>query len=105
MTTVKRTAKAEERHSDELNGWDQIAGFLGQPRGVAQRWAKEGMPVARNGRHVTASVRELARWLGRESGRPAPVHIAADGQDLSNYLRAGLKEVKKLKASKSRRAA
>jgi hypothetical protein len=28
-----------------LKGWQQIAGFLGQPVSVAQRWATDGMPV------------------------------------------------------------
>jgi hypothetical protein len=43
-----RTAKAKE--PETLKGWQQIAKFLGQPVATAQRWAKSGMPVTREGR-------------------------------------------------------
>src|SRR5581483_10273555 len=95
MRSPKRARKARSPVSrDDLKGWKEIAGFLGQPLAVAQRWAKSGMPVSRKGRYTTASVHELAEWLGRESGLP-PVHIATDDQDLSQYLKAGLTEAKK----------
>jgi hypothetical protein len=32
-------------HPISLKGWQHIAGFLGQPISVAQRWTKTGMPV------------------------------------------------------------
>jgi hypothetical protein len=48
------------------------------------------MPVVRKGRYVTASKQELSRWLGRESGLQAPVHIAADSADLTADLKKGL---------------
>jgi hypothetical protein len=32
-----------------LNGWQQIADFLGEPISVAQRWAKSGMPITEVG--------------------------------------------------------
>ena len=47
----------------ELKGWAAIAKFLGQPMAVAERWAKEGMPVQRRGRYITASRDELSKWL------------------------------------------
>ncbi len=62
---------------EPLRGWRDIAGFLGQSVGTAQRWGKEGMPVRHQGRYVTASREELSRWLGRESGTAEPVEIAA----------------------------
>lgn len=31
--------------SETLNGWQQIAVFLGEPVSVIKRWAAEGMPV------------------------------------------------------------
>jgi len=40
MAAPARMAKAKQRES--LNGWQQIAAFLGQPTSVAQRWAKSG---------------------------------------------------------------
>jgi hypothetical protein len=40
MAAPGRMAKAKQRES--LNGWQQIAAFLGQPTSVAQRWANSG---------------------------------------------------------------
>ena len=66
-----------KNESDSLQGWQQIAGFLGQSLSVVQRWAKSGMPVTREGRHVHASPGELNRWLGRESaGEPVQIITA-----------------------------
>ena len=75
---------------DRLKGWTQIAKFLGQPVAVAQRWAKTGMPVAREGRFMTASTEELSRYMGREAGLDVPVHIATQGMDLSADLNRAL---------------
>lgn len=80
--------------SASLNGWQEIAEFLGQPLSVAQRWTKSGMPVTREGRHVHASPDELNRWLGRESAGE-PVHIASESADLAGELRRGLSYVRK----------
>jgi hypothetical protein len=77
-----------------LNGWQEIADFLGQPLSVAQRWAKSGMPITREGRRVHASPEELNRWLGRESAGE-PVHIASESADLAGELRRGLSYVRK----------
>jgi hypothetical protein len=73
-----------------LKGWGQIAQFLGQPIAVAQRWARSGMPVKREGRFMTASPEELSRYLGREAGLDVPVHIASEGMDLSADLKRAL---------------
>jgi hypothetical protein len=52
-TPRKRTQKPKSKDQPApLKGWQQIAAFLGQPVSVAQRWAKTGMPVARQGRFV-----------------------------------------------------
>ena len=82
-----------------LRGWEQIAGFLGQPVSVAQRWAKTGMPVTREGRFVTASSTALNEWLGRESGGE-PIHVATPQTDLSAELKRGLKYVRRERSSK-----
>ncbi len=87
-------AKKKSEISAELKGWQKIAEFLGQPVSVAQRWAKSGMPVAREGRSITASREELNRWLGRESSGE-PVTIATEESDLSADLKRGLAYVKK----------
>ena len=75
-----------------LKGWPHIAAFLGQPVSVAQRWAKAGMPVTRQGRLVVASPEELNKWLGRESGEP--VHVATEEADLSSELKCDLAYVR-----------
>jgi phage terminase Nu1 subunit (DNA packaging protein) len=77
-----------------LQGWNQIAAFLGQPLSVAQRWAKSGMPVIRGGRRVHASPDELNRWLARESSGE-PVHIATESENLASDLKRGLSNVRK----------
>jgi phage terminase Nu1 subunit (DNA packaging protein) len=79
---------------EKLVGWNAIASFLGQPVSVAQRWAKSGMPVSREGRRVSSSPEDLNRWLGRESAGE-PVSIATDGTDLGAELKRGLSFVRK----------
>jgi hypothetical protein len=74
----KKSSRAPKHAAqpDRLKGWAQIAKFLGQPVAVAQRWARSGMPITREGRFRTASTEELSRYMGRESGLDVPVHIA-----------------------------
>ena len=72
-----------------LKGWKQIAGFLSQSTAVAQRWAKEGMPVIRQGRYATATPEDLNQWLGREAGGE-PIKVATATTDLSAELKRGL---------------
>jgi hypothetical protein len=43
---------AKAKQTESLDGWQEIAEFLGQPSSVAQRWAKSGMPVTHEGRRV-----------------------------------------------------
>jgi hypothetical protein len=96
-----RPAPTAKVQSEGLKGWAQIAQFLGQPIAVAQRWARSGMPVKREGRFMTACPEELSRYLGREAGLDVPVHIASEEMDLSadlkralSYARAGAKKKK-----------
>ena len=77
-----------------LRGWKNIAGFLGQSLSTAQRWARSGMPVKREGRNVVASRQDLNRWLGREAGEPVQI-ATEDEKDLSEELRRGLREIRK----------
>jgi hypothetical protein len=102
MAAPDRMVKAKQQKS--LDGWQQIAEFLGQPSSVAQRWAKSGMPVTYEGRRVHASRDELTRWLGRESAGE-PVQIATESADLSSELKRGLSFVRKhTHARKKKRA-
>jgi hypothetical protein len=84
------TPKAPFPEPVELRGWPAIAGFLGMPDSTAQRWAKEGMPVRRDGRNIVASPAELNHWLQRTSGEAAGVHVAVEGADLLKDLKASL---------------
>ena len=81
---------------DVLKGWQQIAAFLSQPVSVAQRWVRDGMPVTRQGRYVTAHPDELNKWLGREAGG-APLHVATSESDLATELKRGLAYVRRQK--------
>ncbi len=84
----------QKKESGPLKGWHETADFLGQPLSVAQRWAKSGMPVIHEGRHVQASPDELNRWLVDESAGE-PVQIATETADLTSELKRGLSFVRK----------
>ena len=98
---VQRAAKAQRKArrtspATTLKGWRQISAFLSQPVSVAQRWAKDGMPLKRQGRFVTATPEELTKWLGREVGGE-PVQVATADLDLSKELKRGLAFVREQK--------
>ena len=93
------TIKAKIQN-DRLKGWTEIASFLGQPVAIAQRWARSGMPVTREGRFMYASREELSRYLGREAGLGVPVHIATENMDLSADLRRALRHARAGKQDK-----
>jgi hypothetical protein len=86
----KKSLVRKQPQPDRLKGWAPIAKFLGQPIAVAQRWARSGMPITRDGRFVTASTEELSRYMGREAGLDVPVHIATEDMDLSADLKRAL---------------
>src|ERR1700730_3556154 len=69
--------KALPSKSSELRGWPAIARFLGMPNSTVHRWAKEGMPVRREGRSVVASAEELNEWLKGASGGGGAARVAA----------------------------
>ena len=81
-------SKALPRKPSDLRGWPAIAQFLGMPNSMVHRWAKEGMPVRREGRNVVATPDELNHWLQRTSGEAAGVHVVKPGSDLLKDLRA-----------------
>ena len=85
-----RSTRKPRVQNERLKGWSEIASFLGQPVAVAQRWARSGMPVTREGRFMYASREELSRYLGREAGLDVPVHIATESMDLSTDLKRAL---------------
>jgi hypothetical protein len=91
----KRKAKAET--SELLKGWAAIAKFLGLSTAVAQRWAKAGMPVRREGRFTVAERDKLQEWLGRESGMPRPAHVLTGDADISAALKESIKAVRQIR--------
>jgi phage terminase Nu1 subunit (DNA packaging protein) len=82
------TSHKQKPQHQTLTGWREISEFLGEPASVVQRWKRQGMPVHRQGRNVTAAPEELSRWLGRESGKP--LQVATEETDLATELRRGL---------------
>lgn len=82
--------KVSPNRSSELRGWAAIAQFLGMPHSTVHRWAKEGMPVRREGRKAVASREKLNQWLQRTSGEAAGVHVVTPGSDLLKDLRASI---------------
>jgi hypothetical protein len=89
-------------YEERLTGWNEIARFLGQPVAVAQRWARSGMPVNREGRFMCASPLELSQYLGREAGLNVPVHIATEKMDLSADLKRALAHARTGRQNKQR---
>jgi hypothetical protein len=62
---------------DRLNGWKEIAAYLGKGVRTAQRWEKDyQLPIRRLGRQggeiVIASRRELEAWLSSGPGQAEP---------------------------------
>jgi hypothetical protein len=97
-------AKKEKNQTRELQGWQEIAEFLGLPVATALRWERSGMPVHRGGRYVYALPDELNGWIVKESRSHSPVHIATESADLTADLRRALSETRR-KGRSSRKAA
>jgi len=95
----KQRAPKSQEAPDTLKGWTAIGAFLGLPPATAQRWARDGMPVHREGRHTTANRAELEAWLGRESNMPAPAHVMTSSTDLSEAIKQSLRAAKPQKSS------
>lgn len=83
---------------DELKSWKAISEYLHKPVTTVKRWSGEGMPVKREGRFVTASKTELAKWLGEGDQVRGSVHVTMPGEDLTADLRKALTAVKKTRS-------
>lgn len=90
MARKSKSTSKSEPPSGRLQGWHAIAEFLGQTPAVVQRWQESGMPVIREGRRVYAKPEDLSRWVGSETGKSKPVHIAANDENLLADLKEGL---------------
>lgn len=51
--------------------------------------------MARSGRHVYALPAELTEWVGTDSGKSRPVHIAMNQENLLADLKEGLAYVRR----------
>lgn len=80
-----------------LKGWTAIAKFLGTSPASAQGWAKQGMPVKREGRFAVADPAEVQAWLGRQSHMPKPAHILTNDTDIASALKDSISAVKRKK--------
>jgi hypothetical protein len=74
----------------DLKGWTAIAAFLRITTGTAQRWARDGMPVRREGRFTVADPKELAAWLGREAHMPGAAQIMTNTSDVADALKQSI---------------
>ena len=87
-------AKKETVRPPALKGWPAIARYLGMTPSSAQRWAKEGMPVTRDGRFVVADPAELEAWIGRESHMAKPAHVMTGEADIAAALKESISVVR-----------
>jgi hypothetical protein len=90
-------AKKKTATATVLKGWTAIAKFLGTSPASAQTWAKQGMPVKREGRFTTADPAEVQAWLGQQSHMPKPAHILTNETDLAAALKDSLAVTKRKK--------
>lgn len=95
-------SKKTATEAGKLKGWAAIAAFLAIPVSTAQRWAKDGMPVQREGRFTVADPKGLSAWLGRESHMAGPAHVATGATDLASALKESISAARRgRKARKS----
>ena len=85
--------KRKEPGGGDLKSWQQIADYLHKPLSTIHRWAREGMPVRREGRHVIASPHELSQWFAKEMG--TPLHVSEPGEDLLAELKKAVTSARK----------
>ena len=94
QATKKQPKPKPKEEPEILKGWTAIGAFLSLPPSTAQRWARDGMPVKREGRFTTANRAELQEWLGRESNMPAPAQVITAESDLAAALKQSIKAAK-----------
>lgn len=92
--------RQESSEGEELKGWKAIAGYLGIPAGTAQRWARDGMPVRKEGRFTVAEPSELREWLGRESHMPGPAQIVTGKADVADALKESIAAMRRARKNR-----
>src|SRR5437588_9461182 len=91
----RRKIKTKVEPAQLLKGWKAVGDYLGIGQGAAQRWAKSGMPVRREGRFTVADVDEIRRWLAREAHMPAPAYVATGTSDVTAALKQSIAAARK----------
>ncbi len=95
---MPKTKKTQRQQAPEpLKGWAAIGSYLGIGAATAQRWAKSGMPVRREGRYTVADPDEIRQWLGREAHMSAPAYVATKDADISQAMKQSISAVRKQK--------
>ena len=89
--------RGREEAPKTLKGWQAIGAYLGIGAAVAQRWAKSGMPVKRQGRFIVADAEELRQWLGREAHMPGAAHVLTNDADVSAALKESISALRRQK--------
>ena len=89
----KKRGRAETPKT--LKGWQAIGAYLGIGAASAQRWAKGGMPVRRQGRFTVADADEIRKWLGHEAHMPAPAHVLTNESDVTAALKASISALRR----------
>jgi hypothetical protein len=95
-------SRGKEKQGSALKGWKAIADYLAIPQSTAHRWARDGMPVRREGRLTVADRDELKAWLGRESHMAAPANIITDQSDVASALKKSIAAVRPPRKSKNK---
>ena len=96
MPKAKKNRKRDEA-PQKLKGWKAVGEYLGIGAAVAQRWAKSGMPVRREGRFTVADANEIREWLGKEAHMPAPAHVLTNGADITAALKDSISAARREK--------
>lgn len=87
--------RKREDAPETLKGWQAIGAYLGIGAATAQRWAKSGMPVRREGRFTVADADEIRKWLGREAYMPAPAQVLTNDADVTAALKASISALRR----------
>jgi hypothetical protein len=85
----------QQQPPETLKGWKAIGEYLGIGAATAQRWAKSGMPVKREGRYMVAEPDDISSWLGREAHMPAPAHVMRADADITAALKQSISAVRR----------
>jgi Tol biopolymer transport system component len=82
---MNRAGSHTPKSASRLDGWKDIAAYLGRDQRTAQRWElSDGLPVFREGGKVFAHTADLDRWrASRITAPPALAQPCVDDSDIS----------------------